>query len=129
MITQLSKVLIVDDSATMRKIVKRKITEVGFTVDEFFEAGDGKQALEVVFNNSVDLILLDWNMPIMNGLEFAQSLKSLDLPEKIPVIMITTEGSPEKITEASTNGVDGFLLKPVTTESISDGLKNYLSRA
>ncbi len=129
MITQLSNVLLVDDSATMRKIVKRKITEVGFTVDEFFEAGDGKQALEVVINNSVDLILLDWNMPIMNGLEFVQSLSSVDLPKKIPVIMITTEGSPDKITEATRSGVDGFVLKPVTSESIRDGLKNYLSRA
>jgi len=125
----LSKVLLVDDSATMRKIVKRKIVEVGFIVDDFYEAGDGKQALEVVFNNPVDLILLDWNMPIMNGLEFVQSLRSIDLPKKIPVIMITTEGSPDKITEATISGVDGFLLKPVTTESIRDGLKNYLSRA
>ena len=124
----MSNVLLVDDSATMRKIVKRKIIEVGFTVNEFFEAEDGKQALEIVINNSLDLILLDWNMPIMNGLEFVQSLRSLDLPEKIPVIMITTEGSPEKITEATSSGVDDFLLKPVTTDSIRDGLKNYLSR-
>ncbi len=125
----MSNVLLVDDSATMRKIVKRKIIEVGFVVDDFFEAEDGKQALEVVFNNSIDLILLDWNMPIMNGLEFIQSLRSVDLPKKIPVIMITTEGSPDKITEATISGVDGFLLKPVTTESIRDGLKNYLSRS
>ncbi len=125
----MSKVLLVDDSATMRKIVKRKIKEVGFAVDEFFEAGDGQQALEVVFNNTVDLVLLDWNMPIMNGLEFVQSLRSVDLPKKIPVIMITTEGSPEKITEATSSGVDGFILKPITTEHLRDGLKNYLSQA
>lgn len=124
----MSNVLLVDDSATMRKIVKRKIKEAGFAVDEFFEAEDGKQALEVVFNNSVDLILLDWNMPIMNGLEFVQTLRSVDLPKKIPVIMITTEGSPDKITEATSSGVDGFILKPATTEHIRDSLKNYLSR-
>ncbi len=125
----MSNVLLVDDSATMRKIVKRKIKEIGFTVDEFFEAGDGKQALEIVFNNSVDLILLDWNMPVMNGLEFVQTLSSVKLPKKITVIMLTTEGSPEKITEATSSGVDSFLLKPVTTEHLREGLKNYLSRA
>jgi len=124
----LSNVLLVDDSATMRKIVKRKIKEIGFAVDEFFEAGDGKQALEVVFNNSVDLILLDWNMPVMNGLEFVQTLKSVKLLKSITVIMLTTEGSPEKITEATSSGVDGFMLKPVTTEHLRDSLKNYLSR-
>ena len=115
--TKLSNVLLVDDSATMRKIVKRKIKEIGFAVDEFFEAGDGKQALEVVFNNSVDLILLDWNMPVMNGLEFVQTLKSVKLLKSITVIMLTTEGSPEKITEATSSGVDGFMLKPVTSLS------------
>ncbi len=125
----MSNVLLVDDSVTMRKIIKREIDKIGFVVDEFIEAGDGKQALEEVFNNSVDLILLDWNMPVMNGLEFVQSLSSVDLPKKIPVIMITTEGSPDKITEATRSGVDGFVLKPVTSESIRDGLKNYLSRA
>ena len=120
-------VLLVDDSATMRKIVRRKIKEVGFVVDEFLEAADGKQALEKVFNNSVDLILLDWNMPVMNGLEFIQALRSLDLPERIPVIMVTTEGSHEKVNEAIKSGVDGHILKPVEAEQLRDVIGEYLS--
>jgi|TARA_B100001079_G_scaffold100885_1_gene86694 two-component system chemotaxis response regulator CheY len=78
----LSTVLLVDDSATMRKIVRREIDKIGFVVDEFIEAGDGKQGLEKVFNHSVDLILLDWNMPVMDGLTFVQTLRSLSLNKK-----------------------------------------------
>ncbi len=123
----LIKVLLVDDSATMRKIVRRKIKEVGFVVDEFLEAGDGKQALEKVFNNPVDLILLDWNMPVMNGLEFIQALRSIDLPKRIPVIMVTTEGSHEKVNEAIKSGVDGHILKPIDAEQLRDILGEYLT--
>ena len=123
----LINVLLVDDSATMRKIVRRKMKEVGFVVDEFLEAADGKQALEKVFNNSVDLILLDWNMPVMNGLEFIQALRSVDLPKRIPVIMITTEGSHEKVNEAIKSGVDGHILKPIDAERLHDVLGEYLS--
>ncbi len=121
------KVLLVDDSATMRKIVRRKMKEVGFVVDEFLEAGDGKQALEKVFNNSVDLILLDWNMPVMNGLEFIQALRSIELPKRIPVIMVTTEGSHEKVNEAIKSGVDGHILKPIDAEQLRDILGEYLT--
>ena len=78
----MSTVLLVDDSATMRKIVRREIDKIGFVVDEFIETGDGKQGLEKVFNHSVDLILLDWNMPVMDGLTFVQTLRSLSLNKK-----------------------------------------------
>ncbi len=120
-------VLLVDDSATMRKIVRRKMKEVGFVVDEFLEAGDGKQALEKVFNNSVDLILLDWNMPVMNGLEFIQTLRSLNLPKRTPVVMVTTEGSHEKVNEAIKSGVDGHILKPIDVVQLREVLGEYLS--
>ncbi len=125
--TNLSKLLLVDDSATMRKIVRRKIKEVGFVVDEFLEAGDGKQALEVVFHNSVDLILLDWNMPVMDGLTFIQTLRSLSLHNKIPVVMVTTEGSHERVSEAMKSGVNDHILKPIDTERLRDVLGKYLS--
>ncbi len=123
----LIKVLLVDDSATMRKIVRRKIKEVGFVVDEFVEAGDGKQALKMVINDSVNLIFLDWNMPVMNGLEFIQTLRSLSLPKRIPVIMVTTEGSHEKVNQALKSGVDDHILKPIDTERLRDVLGKYLS--
>jgi len=120
------KVLLVDDSAVMRKIIQRNLKESGLVVDEFLEAGDGKQALDVVNSNDVDLILCDWNMPNMSGIEFVRTLCSLNLPKKIHVVMVTTEGSDAKIAEAKESGVDGYLTKPFTPDQLRDTLGEFL---
>ncbi len=120
------KVLLVDDSAVMRKIIQRNLKESGLVVDEFLEAGDGKQALDVVNSNSVDLILCDWNMPNMSGIEFVRTLRSLNLPNKIPIVMVTTEGSDAKVAEAKESGADGYLTKPFTPDQLRDKLGEFL---
>jgi two-component system chemotaxis response regulator CheY len=123
----MSKVLLVDDSAVMRKIIQRNIKETGLIVDEFVEAGDGKQALDKVNDDgNLDLILLDWNMPNMSGIEFVKALRSLNLPNRIPVVMVTTEGSEGKISEAKESGADGYLTKPFTADQLRDALGSYL---
>ena len=123
----MSKVLLVDDSAVMRKIIQRNIKETGLIVDEFVEAGDGKEALDKVNDNdNLDLILLDWNMPNMSGIEFVKTLRSLNLPNRIPVVMVTTEGSEAKVNEAKESGADGYLTKPFTTDQLRDTLGSYL---
>ncbi len=123
----MSKVLLVDDSAVMRKIIQRNIKETGLIVDEFVEAGDGKQALDKVNDNgNLDLILLDWNMPNMSGIEFVRALRSLNLPNRIPVVMVTTEGSEAKVSEAKESGADGYLTKPFTADQLRDTLGDYL---
>ncbi len=123
----MTKVLVVDDSAVMRKIIKKNIAESGMTVDEFVDAGDGKQALEAVSNDdNIDLILCDWNMPNMSGLEFVKALSSLGLPKKIPVVMVTTEGSDAKKSEAKASGAAGYLTKPFTPDQLRDTLGSYL---
>lgn len=123
----MSKVLLVDDSAVMRKIIQRNIKETGLIVDEFVEAGDGKQALDKVNDNgNLDLILLDWNMPNMSGIEFVRALRSLNLPNRIPVVMVTTEGSDAKVNEAKEGGADGYLTKPFTADQLRDTLGGYL---
>ncbi len=123
----MSKVLLVDDSAVMRKIIQRNIKETGMVVDEFVEAGDGKQALEKVNDNgNLDLILLDWNMPNMSGIEFVKALRSLNLPNRIPVVMVTTEGSEAKVSEAKENGADDYLTKPFTADQLRKTLGSYL---
>jgi len=124
----MTKVLLVDDSAVMRKIIQRNIKETGLLVDEFVEAGDGNQALDKV--NAVgdlDLILVDWNMPNMSGIEFVKTLRSLNLAKRIPVVMVTTEGSAAKVSEAKNSGADGYLTKPFTADQLRDALGNYLS--
>ena len=123
----MTKVLLVDDSAVMRKIIQRNIKETGLVVDEFVEAGDGNQALDKVNSNGdLDLILLDWNMPNMSGIEFVKTLRSLNLSKRIPVVMVTTEGSDAKVSEAKESGADGYLTKPFTADQLRDTLGDYL---
>ncbi len=123
----MTKVLLVDDSAVMRKIIQRNIKETGLIVDEFVEAGDGNQALDKVnANGDLDLILLDWNMPNMSGIEFVKTLRSLNLSKRIPVVMVTTEGSDAKVSEAKESGADGYLTKPFTADQLRDTLGEYL---
>ncbi len=123
----MTKVLLVDDSAVMRKIIQRNIKETGLIVDEYVEAGDGKQALEKVSENgNLDLILLDWNMPNMSGIEFVKTLRSLNMTTRIPVVMVTTEGSDSKVSEARESGADGYLTKPFTADQLRDTLGSYL---
>ncbi|MCP4254475.1 MAG: response regulator [Candidatus Scalindua sp.] len=123
----MTKVLLVDDSAVMRKIIQRNIKETGLIVDEFVEAGDGNQALDKVnTNGDLDLILLDWNMPNMSGIEFVKTLRSLNLDRRIPVVMVTTEGSDAKVSEAKESGADGYLTKPFTADQLRDTLGEYL---
>ncbi len=122
----MSKVLVDDDSAVMRKIIKKNIKEAGLVVDEFADAGDGKQALDVVSHDNIDLILCYWNMPNMSGLEFIKTLRSLNLPKKIPVVMVTTEGLDSKKAEAKESGADGYLIKPFTPEQLRNALGSYI---
>ena len=124
---QLPKVLLIDDSAVMRKIIQRNIKESGLIVDEFMEAGDGKQGLDIVSKNEdLSLVLVDWNMPNMSGIEFVKTVRSLNLPNRIPIVMVTTEGSDAKKAEARESGADGYITKPFTADRIRDALGEYL---
>ncbi len=120
------KLLIVDDSTTMRKIIMRGIRQSGFKVDEFLEAGNGKEALQMISNGGVDVVLTDINMPEMNGLELLEALRSSGETKDIPVVMITTEGSEMVIEKAKQLGVDGFIRKPFTPEALGSTLSSVV---
>jgi len=111
-------VLIVDDSNAMRAVIKRIIVMSGFRVDKCLEAGHGGEALQVLADEWVDAIISDINMPEMNGLELLGRLKMDKLYKEIPVIMISTEGSDERIREAFNNGARGFIKKPFFPEEL-----------
>jgi len=100
-------VLIVDDSSTMRSVIKKIIKVSGFDVGTFLEAGDGVEALEVLQQDWVDLVLSDINMPNMNGLELIGKMGEDDMLKSIPVVMVTTEGSGEKIEKSKALGAAG----------------------
>lgn len=125
-VKNMPKVLIIDDSAVMRKIIQRNIQQSGLLVDEFVEAGDGREGLEKAASNSIDLILCDWNMPNMTGIDFVKALRGSAQKNNIPIVMVTTEGGETKIEEAKRSGANGYLTKPFTPEQLKSKLGNFL---
>lgn len=111
-------VLIVDDSSSMRAVIKKIISISGFKMDQCIEAENGKEALDTLAGNWVDVIISDINMPEMNGLELLAELKKDDLLKKIPVIIITTESSEERMQNVFNLGADGFIKKPFLPEQV-----------
>lgn len=111
-------VLIVDDSRSMRAVIKKTISMSGFKMDQCLEAGNGREALDVLAKAWVDVIISDINMPEMNGLEFLEELKKDSLLKAIPVIVISTEGSEKRIQNAFDLGAKGFIKKPFLPKEI-----------
>ena len=111
-------VLIVDDSSSMRAIVRKIIKASGFNIGELLEAADGKEAIKVLTDEWVDLVLADINMPNMNGLELISEMKKDEMLKSIPVVMITAEGSEKRILESMKLGASGYIKKPFLPEEI-----------
>jgi len=114
------KVLIVDDSSVMRKIVERALRQAGLELAEVAEASNGAEALAEVAKGVPDMILSDINMPVMDGLEFLKNLATLESAKGVPVIMITTEGSEARVVEALSAGAKGYLRKPFSPEQVKE---------
>ncbi|RZB38362.1 MAG: two-component system, chemotaxis family, chemotaxis protein CheY [Desulfobacteraceae bacterium Eth-SRB2] len=119
-------VLIVDDSTPMRAVIKKIVKASGFNVGQFFEAINGLEAMEVLNNEWIDLVLTDYNMPDMNGLELVEEMNKDDHLKSIPAVMITTEGSRERIEEFMAKGVMDYIKKPFTPEQIKQKLKQIM---
>ena len=119
-------ILIVDDSTPMRAVIKKVVKASGFNVGQFFEAMDGHDALKVLNHEWIDLVLTDYNMPHMNGLELVEKMNNDEDLKSIPAIMITTEGSRERIKEFMAKGVMDYIKKPFTPEQIKQKLKHVL---
>ena len=120
------KMLVVDDSLPMRAIIIRTIKASGFMETEFLQAGNGEEALEVLGNEWVDLVITDYNMPDMNGMELIQKMKKDDILRAIPVLVVTTEGSQQKIDAFIHEGAVGYVKKPFTPETIRFELTRIL---
>jgi two-component system, chemotaxis family, chemotaxis protein CheY len=114
------RALIIDDSSVMRKIVERSLRQAGIDLTKVFEAGNGAEALAVLKENRVDLILCDINMPVMDGLEFIKQLPGMENAKNVPVVMITTEGSESRVTQALSFGARGYIRKPFTPEQVQE---------
>jgi len=114
------RALIVDDSSVMRKIVERSLRQAGIDLAQVREAGNGAEALAILGDGSVDLILCDINMPVMDGLEFVRPLQAMDAAKRAPVMMITTEGSESHVVQALSLGARGYLRKPFTPDQVKE---------
>lgn len=119
-------VLIVDDSAAIRKILQRVLVQAEVPVGKVHEAGDGAEALEKLKTNKVGLILSDINMPIMDGIEFLSRLKADEGLKSVPILMVTTEGSQARVLQALELGAAGYVRKPFTAEQIKEKLAGIL---
>jgi two-component system chemotaxis response regulator CheY len=124
-----SDVLVVDDSAAIRKILTRVLRQTGMAIQTIHEAGDGQEALALMAQHRIDLVLSDINMPKMDGLQLLASLKASPQWRSIPVVMITTEGGETKVAEAVKLGAAGYVRKPFTADQIKEKLVGILEPA
>ena len=114
------KILIVDDFATMRRILKNILKQLGFK--NLVEADDGTTAWDVLENQEIDLIISDWNMPKMTGLELLKKVRASTKYKTAPFLMVTAEAQKQNVIEAVQAGVSNYVVKPFTAEAIADKL-------
>ncbi|MBL8233252.1 MAG: response regulator [Bryobacterales bacterium] len=115
-------VLVVDDSTAIRKILQRVLRQTDLQLGEIAEAGDGVEALELLRKKPFGLILSDINMPNMDGLQLLSAVRREEQWKKIPLLLITTEGSQERVLEAANLGATGYVRKPFTADQIKEKL-------
>ena len=120
------KCLVVDDSATMRRIVVNALKTVGYT--DVVEAGDGKEALAKC-DGTIEMVITDWNMPNMGGLDLVKSLRGNPKTAKTPILMVTTRSVKEDILQALEAGVNSYILKPFTPQVLKEKLDQVSSLA
>lgn len=119
------KVLVVDDFATMRRIVKGVLKQLGFS--NIIEAEDGNAALGELRKETIGLIVSDWNMPNMSGLDLLKAVRGDTALKGIPFIMVTAEGQKENVIEAVKAGVSNYIVKPFTPETFGEKLQKVLA--
>jgi two-component system, chemotaxis family, chemotaxis protein CheY len=118
------KILLVDDSRTIRNIQKNVLAEIGHT--DVAEAADGVEALGKIATEHPDLMLIDWNMPNMDGITLVRKIRETD--KRIPLIMVTTEAEKSRVLEAVKAGVSNYVVKPFTAETLAEKIKQTVSK-
>lgn len=120
------RILIVDDFSTMRRIVKNLLNDLGYT--NTAEADDGHTGLAALRTAPFDFVITDWNMPGMTGIELLRAIRSDDKLKTLPVLMVTAEAKREQIIEAAQAGVNGYIIKPFTAQTLEEKLGKIFER-
>ena len=120
------KVLVVDDFATMRRIVKNLLKDLGFK--NIVEADDGKTALPILQEDKIDLLVTDWNMPGMTGIDLLKEVRADPKLVNLPVLMVTAEAKREQIILAAQAGVNGYVIKPFTAATLKEKIDKIFER-
>ncbi len=119
-------ILVVDDSATVRAVISKTIKMSDIPVSELYQAENGKEALEILAQNWIDLILADINMPVMGGIEMIERMHEDGLLKTIPVIVVSTEGSATRMEQLKSKGVRAYIRKPFTPEVVQKVITDIL---
>lgn len=120
-------ILIVDDSAAVRKILARVLSQLDLPIGQVIEAADGEEALAALAANQVGLVLTDVNMPKMDGLTLLRQMKASPQLGRVPVVLISTEGAQGKVTEAAELGAMGYIKKPFSSEQVREKLMGLVA--
>jgi len=119
------KFLVVDDSATMRRIVVNSLKRIGYS--DIVEAGNGEEGLEVL-DGSVDFVITDWNMPVMGGLDMVRAIRSSPDTSALPILMVTTRSVRDDIVQAAQAGVNNYVVKPFTPQVLKEKIESVLEK-
>ena len=120
------KILIVDDFSTMRRIIKNLLRDLGFT--NTHEADDGATGLPMLKSCEYDFLITDWNMPGMTGIDLLKALRADDKTKSLPVLMVTAEAKREQIVMAAEAGVNGYIVKPFTAQTLQEKIEKIFER-
>ncbi len=122
------KILVVDDFSTMRRIVRNLLVELGFSGPLIQEADDGESAIALLRRSAFDLVVTDWNMPNMSGIELLRAIRAEDSLKALPVLMVTAENNRDQIIAAAQAGVNGYIVKPFTADTLREKLNRIFER-
>ena len=120
------RLLVVDDSSTMRRIIRNNLKAVGY--EDVVEAENGESALARLTTDKVEVIITDWNMPVMNGIELVTKLRSLPEFQATPVLMVTTVAEKENILQAMQAGVSNYVVKPFDAATLKKKIEQILGK-
>ena len=120
------KILIVDDFSTMRRIIKNLLRDLGY--NNTFEADDGSTALPMLETGDFDFVISDWNMPIMQGIDLLRKMRADPKLKSLPFLMVTAEAKREQIVVAAQAGVNGYIVKPFTADTLKDKIDKIFER-